>query len=93
MEAFFQRIGACGHLLAWEARGDWPSGLARDLRARLHLIPCVDPFVCEPVTTGVRYFRLHGRARVIAQRGHVAYVMFNNVWMEDDAARFLALAG
>lgn len=56
---------------------------------------------------GVRYFRLHGRggyryqyndlelhelrARVMTDGSHEVYVMFNNVWMKDDAARFLAL--
>jgi uncharacterized protein YecE (DUF72 family) len=67
----------------------------------------VDPFAGNPVTGGVRYFRLHGRggyryqysdaelrdlrAKVMAQAGSETYVMFSNVWMKDDAARFLAL--
>lgn len=67
----------------------------------------MDPFAGKPVTDGVRYFRLHGRggyryhysdtelhelrAKVTADGSHEAYVMFNNVWMKDDAARFLAL--
>jgi uncharacterized protein YecE (DUF72 family) len=107
IEAFFRRVGACPHLMAWEPRGAWPPDLVRDLCARLSLIHCVDPFVADPVTTGVRYYRLHGRAgcryqytddelhalRAKAAMGGPAYVMFNNVWMKDDAARFLALAG
>jgi uncharacterized protein YecE (DUF72 family) len=79
----------------------------RDLCTRLTLIHCVDPFAGKPVTAGVRYFRLHGhggyryqytdtelhelRAKVMTNSCHEAYVMFNNVWMKDDAARFLAL--
>lgn len=57
--------------------------------------------------SGVRYFRLHGRGgyryqysdtelhelrdTVVTDGAHETYVMFNNVWMKDDAARFLAL--
>lgn len=107
MEAFFRRVGACPHLLAWEPRGDWPEDVVRDLCERLGLIHCVDPLANRPVTSGVSYFRLHGRGgyryrysdeelrelhgRVAPGAGHDTYVMFNNVWMKDDAARFLAL--
>lgn len=105
LETFFRRAGDCRHLLAWEPRGDWPADLVRDLCARLHLIHCVDPFAADPVTGGVRYFRLHGRggyryhysdeelwklrAKALAG-GEGAYVMFNNIWMKDDALRLLA---
>ena len=107
LEAFFQKVGKCPHLLAWEPRGDWPEDLVRDLCTRLGLIHCVDPLAGKPVTDGVRYFRLHGRggyryqygdaelqelrAIVTAGGSHETYVMLNNVWMKDDAARFLAL--
>ncbi len=109
LEAFFHKVGACRHLLAWEPRGDWPADVVRDLCNRLGLIHCVDPFVSDTLTGGVRYFRLHGRggyryrysdaelaelrAKVLTETGSDTYVMFNNVWMKDDAARFLALAG
>jgi uncharacterized protein YecE (DUF72 family) len=107
LEAFFRRVGRCGHLLAWEPRGNWPQDLVRDLCARLGLIHCVDPFAGEPVTEGTRYFRLHGRGGYRYRYGDTelqelrakaaivgkqeTYVMFNNVWMKEDAARFLAL--
>jgi uncharacterized protein YecE (DUF72 family) len=105
LEAFFRRIGTCQHFLAWEPRGTWPAELVRDLCARLDLIHCVDPFVCEPVTAGVRYFRLHGGPGYRHQysdtelrglhatltAGGETYVMFNNVWMREDAARLLAV--
>ncbi len=109
LEAFFHEVGRCPHLLAWEPRGEWPEDLVRDLCTRLGLIHCVDPFAGNPVTDGVRYFRLHGRggyryhysdpelqelrAKVMTDGSHAAYVMFNNVWMKDDAARFLTLIG
>ena len=107
LEAFFRGVGRCPHLLAWEPRGDWPQDLVRDLCTRLGLIHCVDPFAGQPVTRGVRYLRLHGRGgyryrysdaeldelrtKAMPDEGGEAYVMFNNVWMKDDAARFLAL--
>lgn len=107
LEAFFHRVGRCPHLLAWEPRGDWPEEVVRDLCTRLNLVHCVDPFAGKPLTRGVRYFRLHGRggyryqysdrelrelrAQVMTDRSHEAYVMFNNVWMKDDAARFVGL--
>jgi uncharacterized protein YecE (DUF72 family) len=107
LEGYFRGVGVCPHLLAWEPRGDWPEDLIRDLCKRLGLIHCVDPFAGKAVTSGVGYFRLHGRggyryqysdaelhelhAKVMADRSHEAYVMFNNIWMKDDAARFLAL--
>ena len=109
LAGFFHRIGPCRHSLAWEPRGDWPAHLVRDLCARLGLIHCVDPFAIEPVTEGIRYFRLHGRGgyryqctdnellelrgRVAAREGNETYVMFNNAWMKEDASRFLALFG
>jgi uncharacterized protein YecE (DUF72 family) len=104
---FFAKVGSCRHLLAWEPRGDWPKDLVRDLCERLGLIHCVDPFAGEPATRGVRYYRLHGRggyryrysdaelgglrASLMAHPGRDAYVMFNNVWMWDDARRLLEL--
>ena len=67
----------------------------------------MDPFAGKPVPGRVRYFRLHGRGgyryqysdtelhelreRVMTEGSQEAYVMFNNVWMKDDATRFLAL--
>jgi len=107
LEAFLRRAGGCQHQLAWEPRGDWPRDVLRDLCTRWGLIHCVDPFVSESVTAGVRYFRLHGgagyrhqysddelrdlRSRVPTDSQHEAYLMFNNMFMKDDAARFLTL--
>jgi len=105
---FFQQIQGCRHALAWEPRGNWPLHTVRELCERLGLIHCVDPFSAEPATHGVWYLRLHGRggyryrytsaelqdlyARV-AERGHESYVLFNNLWMLEDAERFAALSG
>ena len=71
----------------------------------LHLIHATDPLTRPPVTTGLRYFRLHGigayRYRYsdadldrLAEccRGET-YVMFNNVSMAQDALRFCARCG
>lgn len=107
LETFFERLRTCEHLLAWEPRGNWPEDVIRDLCTRLGLIHCVDPFASEPVTGAVRYFRLHGlggyryrysdadldelRARVLTDAREEAYVMFNNLWMKEDAATFREL--
>jgi uncharacterized protein YecE (DUF72 family) len=107
LKAFFANVSNDPHLLAWEPRGEWPNELVRNLCARLGLIHCVDPFTARPVTSGVRYYRLHGRggyryrytgaelaelrAKVLARSAHDTYVMFNNTWMKDDAAGLLAL--
>lgn len=107
LESFFGRVGACGIELAWEPRGDWPPDVIRNLCDRFALIHCVDPFSGKPVTRGTRYFRLHGRGGykyqyldaeledlrklALADTHNDTYVMFNNVFMRSDAARFLAL--
>ncbi len=109
LETFFRRLAVCRHSLAWEPRGDWPQHLIRELCTELNLIHCVDPFAGEPVAEGIRYFRLHGRGgyryqytqaeleelrvKVTSGAQDETYVMFNNTWMKDDAARFQALLG
>ncbi len=108
LQEFFGKLRACGHRLAWEPRGDWPEELVRELCDELHLVHCVDPFVGKPASQGIRYYRLHGRggyryrysdaelqelhAKLYADSSPERYVLFNNTWMWEDAARFLALA-
>lgn len=91
----------------WEPRGDWPDELVRSLCDELDLTHVVDPFVARTVTTSRgRYFRLHGRKGwryryeddeleelvSMLPRGKTSYVLFNNVRMREDAARFQKLA-
>lgn len=107
LEAFFRKLAACPSLVAWEPRGPWPQDVVRDLCSRFGVIHCVDPFAHDPATAGVRYFRLHGRGgynyqyteaelrelktKALAGGAFETYVLFNNVPMRQDAARFLSL--
>ncbi len=108
METFFRGIERDGFLLAWEPRGPWHADVVRDLCARLDLIHCVDPFQSRPLWGDTAYFRLHGRGAYryrytdadLAELQHIlrnldkpAYVLFNNTWMKEDAARFITGAG
>ena len=107
LRAFFQRIDREGRTMAWEPRGDWPPALVRDLCADLKLIHVVDPLRHRPQTEGLRYFRLHGvtgyrylhtdddlEALSQACAGEApAYVLFNNLFMGEDALRFLQRIG
>jgi uncharacterized protein YecE (DUF72 family) len=104
MRRFFRSIERKGIVCIWEPRGAWQPREIRALSEELDLVHCVDPFRAEPVTTGLRYFRLHGiggyRYRYtdrdldsLAARlppGTETWVLFNNASMFEDARRFLA---
>jgi uncharacterized protein YecE (DUF72 family) len=106
LRAFCERIDRAGLRLAWEPRGAWPAGTVVELCRDLDLVHCVDPFKDRPLYGGVQYFRLHGRdgytydyrysdeeLRQIREwaREKPSFVLFNNVHMKADAARFLRL--
>ncbi len=94
-------------LLAWEPRGDWPEDLVQRLCSALDLVHCVDPFGCRTVHGDVLYYRLHGKGtyryrysdeellelhRMVAESTAApAYVLFNNIWMRQDALRFIEI--
>jgi uncharacterized protein YecE (DUF72 family) len=91
--------------LVWEPRGEWKPEEVADLCAALSMVHGVDPFQQMPVTTGLGYFRLHGRggyrhrysdAELEELRARVrayspCYVFFNNLSMLEDAQRFQKL--
>jgi uncharacterized protein YecE (DUF72 family) len=103
---FFRRIERPRNLLClWEPRGSWPDKLVAELCGELDLTHVVDPFAARTVTPERCYYRLHGRGgwryqyeddelaellMMLPARGD-SYVMFNNVRMLDDAARFQQL--
>lgn len=104
LNRFFQRIDRQGLILAWESRGEWPEGLLKDLCSKLGLVDCVDPFLRQPTTQGLCYFRLHGgkgyRKKYSDEElewlkglcaGRSGYLMFNNIHMLDDARRMAEL--
>jgi uncharacterized protein YecE (DUF72 family) len=108
LRAFFAHIERPRRKLVylWEPRGDWPPELVRELCRELDLTHVVDPFAARTLTPERCYYRLHGRTgwryryeddelaelvSMLPPRG-VSYVLFNNVRMLDDAARFQELA-
>lgn len=104
---FFRKIGPQGFRCAWEPRGEWPAALIRNLCAEYNLIHCVDPLMSRCVDEDILYWRLHGgkdyRHRytdedleyladlTFEKPFQKAYILFNNVSMKDDAARFQKL--
>jgi uncharacterized protein YecE (DUF72 family) len=112
MRAFFARIDREGRpeglRLMFEPRGKaWTKAIVAPLCAELGLVHVVDPLVTRTVTTGIRYYRLHGTtgarhvysdtelakiATLVPKRGET-YVMFNNMPRVGDSARFMQLMG
>jgi uncharacterized protein YecE (DUF72 family) len=105
LRKFFGSASQPGLVMAWEPRGDWPPELVRDLCGELSLVHVVDPLKDVPQNTGLHYFRLHGLTgyrylytdedlQRLAERcaGEVlTYALFNNLFMGEDANRFLTL--
>jgi uncharacterized protein YecE (DUF72 family) len=102
LRGFFARARreAKDHVLAWEPRGGWTNAVVKSICGELGIIHAVDPFIRQPVTVGLRYFRLHGIGgyryrysdadldRLAGWCRGETYVMFNNVTMAEDALRF-----
>lgn len=107
MRRFFEGVERGRLRLLWEPRGEWPEGLVRGLCAELDLVHVVDPFKTRTETPGERYYRLHGRrtgrysyeaeeleelVSMLPRGGRrTSYVLFNNVYMREDAAKFKEL--
>jgi uncharacterized protein YecE (DUF72 family) len=106
LRRFFNGIERDGLQFLWEPRGGWPDNAVRELCSELELIHVVDPFAARTLTPQLCYFRLHGRKgfRYVYEddeleellsmlpRGRTSYVLFNNVRMAQDAARFQTIA-
>lgn len=105
LRKFFGTIDCTGFLAAWEPRGDWPADLVQRLCAELDLIHVVDPLKQAPLRASLRYFRLHGVTgyrylhtdqdlqAVVEQctADPPTYVLFNNLFMGEDALRLQKL--
>ena len=109
LRAFFREIrrefvsGQEGFTCAWEPRGEWKPEEVKELCAELSLEHGVDPFQQRAVTSGLGYYRLHGRTGYryrytdvdleqllgMARTRTPCYVLFNNISMLEDARRFL----
>ena len=107
LRQFFRAVGEQDFALAWEPRGEWPEDVIKELCTELGLVHIVDPFVAKPLAGRIVYFRLHGiggyrykysdeelgRLFEMCPKRKRAYVMFNNVYMAEDAERFMELLG
>jgi uncharacterized protein YecE (DUF72 family) len=104
---FFDHIRRKGQMLVFEPRGEgWTDHLLFKLSADCGLVPGIDPFLRPPL---MENFRLHGRpayryhhrytdeelkklVAMIGNRG-TTRVLFNNVFMAEDARRLMKLLG
>ncbi|MEW6214692.1 MAG: DUF72 domain-containing protein [Nitrospirota bacterium] len=106
LKRFFSSIERKDFYLVWEPRGPWQKEEIKALCEDLGLIHCVDPFKEESLYGEIAYFRLHGKdgyryqytdeelkalMAKVRQRKTLNYVMFNNVYMFEDARRFSEL--
>ena len=102
LRRFFGSVDRGPFRLAWEPRGAWPPDLVARLCAEFGLVHAVDPFAGASATPALLYYRLHGRGGYRYRytdgdleelaalcRGKDGFVLFNNMAMWDDAARFL----
>lgn len=101
LKKFFTTIDRENLTLGWEPRGNWNKEEIKNICKELNLIHIVDPFQNDEVWGDIIYFRLHGirgykykyTGRDLAKlktkvQGKKGYVMFNNVYMNEDALRF-----
>ncbi len=107
LRAFIRSIDRGPFTLAWEPRGEWPDDLVGKVCNDLGLIHAVDPFLIQPQTTGVGYYRLHGgkdyshsytdgeleELYLKCLTFQKIYCFFNNVSMWNDGLRFKRIAG
>jgi len=106
MENFFKKIKRKDYIFCWEPRGNWSDELVEEICKDLDLVHCVDPFKNKPVFGKINYFRLHGITgysyryteddlktlkEMINKIPKPTYVMFNNVYMYQDALNFKKL--
>jgi uncharacterized protein YecE (DUF72 family) len=103
MEKFFKKIHRKNYIFCWEPRGIWDDRLVKGICKELDLVHCVDPFKNKPLFGKINYFRLHGITsynyhytkddlktlkEIIDRDSKTTYVMFNNIYMFDDALNF-----
>lgn len=107
MREFFSTIERDGLQMAFEPRGQWDPDETGKLCRELDLLHVVDPFQGREKAGSVIYWRMHGignyRHRYSDQelgklatilrksKKKKAYVLFNNVFMWEDAQRFLEI--
>jgi len=99
---FFTSLDKKNFIFAWEPRGKWTGEEIKTLCKELNLVDCVDPFKRKETHGDIKYYRLHGKGGYkykysdrelhelfsLAKADKPNYVMFNNVYMFDDAVKF-----
>ncbi|MEN3046454.1 MAG: DUF72 domain-containing protein [Candidatus Hydrothermales bacterium] len=90
-------------LFFWECRGKWKSETVREIYRDFKIYQALDPFHQEILTDDIMYLRLHGRKmykykfedkdfeeifNLIKKSKSYVFVMFNNIYMWEDALRF-----
>jgi len=99
---FFNTIDRKNYIFVWESKGDWGEKVLKEICDDLNLIDGVDPFKRVPASNNLIYYRLHGKGGYKYKytddelneisdrlaRTQNAYIMFNNIYMFEDALRF-----
>lgn len=102
LHTFLSEVDRRGRAMVFEPRGSaWTDEVVEDLASELELVHGVDPFLRSPVTSGLHYYRLHGRPEYAYSYSYtdedfdaleeqipaedVAWILFNNRTMADDA--------
>ena len=102
IKKFFTTIDRKDYIFVWEPRGKWEEKEIEELCKELDLIHGVDPFKNKPLYGKLRYFRLHGKdgykykyseedfkqLTKLIEKDIETYIMFNNVYMFEDAKKF-----
>lgn len=105
--SFLSRITRDGRKIVFEPRGSaWTDEVLQGLVDDLDIVHGVDPFLRGPVTSGFRYYRLHGRPEYTYSYSYSdddfeeleqwisadapAWILFNNRTMADDARQLQA---
>lgn len=102
IRTFLSQANRDRRTIVLEPRGeDWTDELVNDLADNLDIVHGVDPFLRSSATTGLRYYRLHGRPNYTYSYTYTAedfeqleeeipddeaaWMFFNNRTMADDA--------
>lgn len=105
LRKFFSTIERDHYLIVWEPRGSWQQEEIDELCEELQLIACLNPFLKHSLARTMGYFRLHGKGgyryrynkkdlihlKDLSGSLKQTYFMFNNIYMFEDAKRFLKL--
>ncbi len=105
LKLFFSHNKRREHVLAWEPRGKWLPQDIESICRELDLVHVVDPFISAQTYGGILYYRMHGkdgyryrytldelqRLKGSLPEEKTCYIMFNNVYMFENATEFKVL--